>query len=601
MTHKLSESERPYRTHRLSELSSDDLLGSHLVLSGWVEHRRDLGGIVFLVLRDRYARLQLVFDPDETPAGVLEKAGHISLESVIRVEGVLRLRVEEQRRSGELNGDRELVVHELEVLSAASPLPLRIADDAGADELTRLRFRYLDLRRPPLHRAMSLRHRVVLTIRNYFDRLGFIEVETPMLGRSTPEGARDYLVPSRVHKGKFYALPQSPQLYKQLLMVAGYDRYFQIARCLRDEDLRADRQPEHTQVDVEVSFATRDELFAIGEGMFAEVFRQVLSEELELPFPRLTYDQVIRRFGSDKPDLRYGLEITDLTDWARECGLNFIEKLVAEGAACLALAVEEVMSRSQVERLERKLKELGSPGLAWLAFAEGERRGAISRGMRDQAADRLRELVGLADSGTVLFQIGSGETPYRLLGELRNLLIKELDLEPERKWAFLWVVDFPLFEPDDEAPRGISPSHHPFTMPRLEDLEKLSSDDPAELLSIRADCYDLVLNGSELGSGSLRVWQPEVQRKIFAGIGLSPAEAEEKFGWFLEAFRYGAPPHRGFALGLDRIVALLGGYPSIRDVIAFPKTASASDPMTGAPAEVDPAQLRELGILLEGE
>lgn len=549
-------------------------------LAGWVHRLRDLGSIAFVDLRDGSGIVQLVCRD-------LPDARRLSREDVIRVEGEVRLR--EAPNPDLPTGEVEVEVEHLEPLAQASPLPFAVDEgEPHASEETRLRYRYLDLRRPRMQRNLRLRHRVCMAIRNFLDEQGFIEVETPMLTRSTPEGARDFLVPARLAPGKFYALPQSPQLFKQILICSGVERYFQIARCFRDEDLRADRQPEFTQLDLEMAFLWEpEELFVLLEGLLAYVFRETVGVELDTPFPRLTYDEALARYGTDKPDLRFGMELWDVTELVR----NF--PVFREAVVALRAPGGSSLSRKKIEELAGIAKAQGAKGVVWAAGA----RGPLSRYPNVVAA--LRERIGAKPGDLLLCVADRPNRAAQALGQVRLALASQLDLIPEGFWKPLWVVDFPLLEYSEEEGRWVA-VHHPFTSPKPEDLPKaLDPSFPAERRGeIRASAYDLVLNGVEIGGGSIRIHRRDVQEQMFRLLGISPEEAERRFGFFLRALEYGVPPHGGIALGLDRWVGMLAGEDTIREVIAFPKTTTGACPLSGAPAEVDEPKLRELGLQL---
>ena len=564
-------------------------VGRKVTLAGWVHRLRDLGRLTFVDLRDESGIVQLVFRE-------LPDAHGLSREDVIRIQGTVALR--EAPNPDLPTGEVEVEVEHLEILSQTQPLPFPVDEEPPrASEETRLRYRYLDLRRPRMQRNLRLRHRTTMAIRAYLDRQDFIEVETPMLTRSTPEGARDFLVPSRLEPGKFYALPQSPQLFKQILVCSGVERYFQIVRCFRDEDLRADRQPEFTQLDLEMAFLEDpEELFSLIEGLLAHVFRETIEVELEVPFPRLPYEEAISRYGSDKPDLRFGLELSDVTELFSESEMRVLREAVAKGGRVFALRVPggADFSRKELGELEEVAKTYKAKGLLWLARGE-ELRGPLAKFLPDP--EPLWRATEAQPGDLLLFVADAFELAATALGQVRQELGRKLSLIPEGKWCPLWVVDFPLLEWSEEENRW-NARHHPFTSPKADDLPKLMDPSfPSERLGeLRANAYDLVLNGVELGGGSIRIHRREVQQRMLEVLGIGPEEAERRFGFFLRALEYGAPPHGGIALGLDRWVMMLAGEESLREVIAFPKTASGACPLTGAPAEVDPRQLAELHL-----
>jgi aspartyl-tRNA synthetase len=584
------------RTHTCGELNENNV-GAEATLCGWVWKSRDLGGLFFVDLRDRYGFTQLVVDP-AVGKGLHKAASKLKGEDVVRVVGDVRLRPEGMRRDDVPTGAVELRVRKLEVLARAKTPPFNLAEEElDVHEELRLEYRYLDLRRPQMQRNLAVRHRAVKAIRDYLSARGFVEVETPVLMRSTPEGARDYLVPSRVHRGKFYALPQSPQMYKQLLMAAGVDRYFQIARCFRDEDQRADRQPEFTQLDVEMSFADEEDVFEITEGVFAASFREGIGVELATPWLRLTWREAMSRYGRDKPDTRFGLLLEDATDIFAQTSADIFRKIVDAGGSVFALRVPGGLSRKQIDELEAAAKADGAGGLASFKVGPGGAlSGALAKFFGDAAAAALLAKTGAGEGDAVVACGGPFETAAAAMGSVRLMLAELLNVEKEEGFHFLWVTDFPLFDRDPATGAPV-PSHHPFTAPRLEDADKLETA-PFDVLS-RA--YDVVVNGVELGSGSVRIHDAALQRRLFKAFGYTDEEIESLFGFFLRALEYGTPPHAGIAPGLDRWVMVMCGEESIREVIAFPKTLRASSPMDGSPAPVARRQLDELGLSLKEE
>ena len=582
------------RTDTCGALRAADI-GRAVTLLGWVHRVRDLGSLVFLDVRDRYGLTQVVFQEGHD---ALETAKRLRSEFVIGVTGTVRPRAADAVNPRMATGEIEVAVDELRVLNEAAVPPFQIADEAtlASDDL-RLRYRYLDLRRPKVQANIGLRHRVTMAVRRYFDQEGFWEVETPVLGKSTPEGARDYLVPSRVHPGEFYALPQSPQLFKQLLMIAGTDRYFQIVKCFRDEDLRADRQPEFTQVDVEMSFARPQLVFDLIEPLMQSVFA-VIGRDVATPFRRMPYAEAVARYGSDKPDLRCGMEIQDLSAVFAETPFTpFRDALAARGAVRgIVVPGGARYSRKQLDALTEQARQAGASGLVWVRRGEDGLKSPALKGAGEAALATALERAGAGPQDLLLLAAGAPDKTSMVLGQLRLAAAKDEGLLKPDAFAFLWVTDFPMFEWDQEEQR-FAAMHHPFTSPRPEDLDRLESD-PA---TVRAQAYDLVLNGSEIGGGSIRIHDSSMQARVFKAIGLSDEEATHRFGFFLQALRYGTPPHGGIALGLDRIVATLAGESSIREVIAFPKTAAAVDQMTGAPTEVDNRQLSDLHLALRGK
>ena len=565
-------------------------VGQEITLKGWVARRRDLGGLIFIDLRDREGIMQLVINPETVSKDVMETAESLRSEFVIEVTGQVVAR--EQANDKLATGAVELHVQSLEVLNTAKTTPFEIKDGIEANDDTRLRYRYLDLRRPEMLENLKLRAKVTHSIRNYLDELEFIDVETPFLSKSTPEGARDYLVPSRVNKGHFYALPQSPQITKQLLMNAGFDRYYQIVKCFRDEDLRGDRQPEFTQVDLETSFLSEQEIQDITEGLIARVMKETKGIEVTLPFPRMKYDDAMALYGSDKPDTRFDMLLQDLTEVVK--GVDF--KVFSEAPAVKAIVVKgaaDNYSRKDIDKMTEVAKQYGAKGLAWVKVVDGELNGPVAKFLTGIQED-LSTALGLEDKDLVLFVADTLEVANATLGALRGRIAKELGLIDNDKFNFLWVVDWPMFEWSEEEGRYMS-AHHPFTLPQAESAHELEGD----LAKVRAIAYDIVLNGYELGGGSLRINQKELQERMFKALGFSAEEANDQFGFLLEAMDYGFPPHGGLAIGLDRFVMLLAGEENIREVIAFPKNNKATDPMTQAPSPVAAKQLDELNLQVE--
>ncbi len=579
------------RTHTCGALRAEDV-GADVVLLGWVHRVRDLGGLLFIDMRDRAGVAQVVFDKDDEEA--MAKAKRLRSEFVIGVQGRVRRRSAETVNPKIATGEVEVVVRRLTLLNDAKTPPFPIAEDSPVSEEVRLKYRYLDLRRPRLQANIGLRHRLTMAIRRFFDENGFWEIETPILSKSTPEGARDYLVPSRVHAGEFFALPQSPQIFKQILMVAGMDRYFQIVKCFRDEDLRADRQPEFTQVDVEMSFARPETIFGLVEPLMREIFA-VVGRDIGTPFPRLSYADAIAMYGSDKPDLRCGMPLLDIRELFRESSFNVFRKIVAEGGTVRAFVVPDAAgySRSEVDGLVDEAKQLGATGLIWARRAgDGAITSSVMKAMGEDAIRQMLDATSTRPGELLLIAAGQPDSTSKVLGQLRLNLARRKGLLKTDEYAFTWVVDFPLLEWDPEDKRYVS-MHHPFTAPIDEDIDLLDID-PGRA---RAKAYDLVLNGSEIAGGSIRIHDSAMQSRIFSLLNISDEEARMRFGFFLEALEYGTPPHGGIALGLDRTVALLAGENSIREVIAFPKTAAAVDLMSGAPSRVDARQLKELHLV----
>ncbi|HOQ73067.1 MAG TPA: aspartate--tRNA ligase [Limnochordia bacterium] len=582
------------RTKYCGELRKSDA-GSTVILNGWVNRRRDLGQLIFVDLRDRSGLVQVVFDPETLGPEQFQQAEGLRSEYVIAVQGQVVARPEGQVNPNLATGEVEVLVSSLVVLAEAKTPPFPIDRAEEVDESLRLKYRYLHLRSRELQEALAMRHRITAAVRSFLDSQGFLEVETPMLIRSTPEGARDYVVPSRVHPGSFYALPQSPQLFKQLLMIGGFDRYYQIARCFRDEDLRADRQPEFTQIDVEMSFVDREAVMNMMEAMILHVFREVKGIDLPAPIPRLSYREAMDRFGTDKPDTRFGLEIHDLTASLKNTEFRVFAETAAAQGVIRGINVKGGASftRRQIDRLSEQAQAWGAKGLIWLAVEEGQVRSPIAKFLKEEEVEAITKELAAEVGDLVLIVAGGYDLVCDVLGRLRLLLGRELGLMDENAYNLLWVVDWPLLVYDEEAGRYVA-AHHPFTAPLDED-EHLLETDPGR---VRAKAYDMVLNGVELGGGSIRITNRRLQERMFAALGFTMEEARRQFGYFLEAFEYGAPPHGGIAFGLDRLVMLLAKRQSIRDVIAFPKTVSASDLMIEAPAPISEAQLKELKINL---
>lgn len=583
------------RTYFCGEVT-EEAIGQKVTLKGWVQKRRDLGGLIFIDLRDRTGIVQVVFNPDGSEEA-LKVAEGVRTEYVLDIEGtvVARQDVNENLATGKI----EIQAEKITIINAAKTTPFVISNDEDVSEDLRLKYRYLDLRRPVMFETFQMRHKVSKTMRDFLDREGFLEVETPILTKSTPEGARDYLVPSRVHPSEFYALPQSPQIFKQLLMVSGFERYYQIARCFRDEDLRADRQPEFTQLDIETSFMSQEDIIAMMEQMMKEIMLNVKGIEISAPFPRLSYDDAMSRYGSDKPDTRFEMELIDVSEAVKDSGFKVFSAAIQNGGQVKALTVKGAAagySRKDIDGLTEFVSRYGAKGLAWLKVEEDGLKGPIAKFFNEDEQKQLMASAGAETGDLLLFAADKKSVVADSLGALRMKLGKELGLIDESKFNFLWVTDWPLLEFDEEANRYFA-AHHPFTMPVREDLEYLDTD-PSR---VRAQAYDLVLNGYELGGGSLRIFERSIQEKMFKALGFSQEEANEQFGFLLEAFEYGTPPHGGIAIGLDRFVMLLAGRTNLRDTIAFPKTASASDLLMEAPSRVSEAQLQELNLALRKE
>ncbi|MBY0088150.1 aspartate--tRNA ligase [Brevibacillus sp. M2.1A] len=580
-----------YRTVHGGEVTKAHV-GQEVVLNGWVQKRRDLGGVIFIDFRDRTGIVQIVFNPEYNKEA-WEAADKVRSEYVLVVKGKVVNRAPEAVNPKLKTGEVEVHISEIEILNDAKTPPFLIEDEIDVDEQVRLKYRYLDLRRPEMQRSLLLRSKAAKAFRDYLDENNFLEIETPILQKSTPEGARDYLVPSRVHPGEFYALPQSPQLFKQLLMVSGLERYYQIARCFRDEDLRADRQPEFTQVDIETSFLSMEEILPMMEKMVAHVFKQTVGVDIPTPFPRLTYADAMARYGSDKPDVRFGMELTDVSDLVATSDFKVFAAAVAGGGQVKAINAKGCghYSRKEADDLGKFASRYGAKGLAWIGFKDGEVKGPIAKFFKEEELNEMKARLAVEEGDLLLFVADKPKVVADALGALRSKLGAELGLIDQSQFAFLWVVDFPLVEWDEDAKRYVA-LHHPFTRPKDEDLH-LFDTDPGQM---RAQAYDMVLNGYELGGGSMRIFKREVQEKMFTALGFTPEEARKQFGFLMDAFEYGTPPHGGIALGLDRLIMLLAGRTNLREVIAFPKTASASDLMVNAPDVVDGKQLKELSI-----
>ena len=578
------------RTHRCAEITEQEV-GTRVTVMGWVQKNRNKGGIVFLDLRDRSGIVQVLFEGEGSP--LLTKAGKLRSEFVVAVVGTV------QYRAGAVNenlatGAIEVIAEELRILSESETPPFPIEENSKTKEELRLKYRYLDLRRPDLQRNLIMRSEVATLTRQFLAEEGFLEIETPMLIGSTPEGARDYLVPSRVHQGNFYALPQSPQVFKQLLMCSGYDRYFQIVKCFRDEDLRADRQPEFTQIDLEMSFVDVDDVIAINERLLAKIFKNVLNKDVTLPIPRMTWEEAMTRFGSDKPDVRFGMELQEVTDLVRNCGFGVFTGAIEDGGSVRGINAkgQGEMPRKKIDKLVDFAKDFGAKGLAYIAINEaGEVKSSFAKFMSEEEMQALIAIMKGEAGDLLLFAADKNKIVWDVLGNLRLEIARQTEILDKSDYKFVWVTDFPLLEWNEEHKRYTA-MHHPFTMPMEEDLHLLETH-PG---SVRAKAYDIVLNGTELGGGSVRIFDPEIQNKMFELIGFTKEQAQEQFGFLLQAFEYGVPPHAGLAFGLDRLIMLMAQEDSIRDVIAFPKMKDASDLMTAAPNNVDMKQLEELGI-----
>ena len=584
-----------HRTHRCTEVSNK-LIDENVTVMGWVQKRRNLGSLIFIDLRDRSGLLQVVFDEPQIGTEGFNKAGELRSEFVIAVEGVVKKR-EAAINENLKTGDIEIIAKSLRILSEAETPPFPIEEGINTKDELRLKHRYLDLRRPDLQSNLILRSKVCNIVRSFLCDEGFIEIETPILQKSTPEGARDYLVPSRIHPGEFYALPQSPQLFKQLLMCSGFDRYFQIAKCFRDEDLRADRQPEFTQIDMELSFVDMEDVLDVNERLIAKVFKEALDVDVKLPLKRMPWQEAMDRFGSDKPDIRFGMELTDVTNVVKGCGFGVFTGAIENGGSVRGINVsgQGGMSRKKIDKLVEYAKGCGAKGLAYLCVNEDSTyKSSFAKFMKEEELDNLVNAMDGKPGDLLLFAADSNKIVWEVLGSLRCELGKELGLIPEDEFAFLWITDFPLFEYSEEQGRYVA-MHHPFTMPYEEDIDYIVSD-PGK---VRAQAYDIVLNGCELGGGSIRIHREDVQEKMFEALGFTNEEAHDRFGFLLDAFSFGVPPHAGLAYGLDRMIMLMTGADSIRDVIAFPKVKDASCLMTNAPSSVDDTQLEELCLSIK--
>ena len=577
------------RTHFCGELRRENI-GETVSLHGWVQRARDLGGLIFIDLRDRTGLVQLAFD-DTTDRAIFEDAFRTRSEYVVAAKGVVRERssINKQIPTGEI----EIAVTEYKILSVAETTPFEINDAVKVRDEVALKYRYLDLRRPSLQKNMIMRHEIARVTREYYYANGFIEIETPMLMKATPEGARDYLVPSRVHHGSVYALPQSPQIYKQLLMLSGFDRYIQLARCFRDEDLRADRQPEFTQIDLEMSFVDQDDIMEMNEGYIAKLFKDILGVEIPLPLPRLTFKEAMERYGSDKPDTRYGMEITDISNLVKNSGFSVFSGAVAEGGSVRAIVAKNAaatLTRKEIDKLTEHARGIGAKGLAYIRYVEDKPNCSFAKFMAEGELEAIMEKIGCVKGDVALIVADKDKVTLPVLGALRQVVAKQLGIIPEG-FNFLWITEFPFFEWDEESGTWVA-MHHPFTMPLDECLEYIDSDPGA----VRAKAYDLVLNGVEISSGSIRITDYELQQKMFRRLGLTDEDIEKKFGFLVDAYRYGAPPHGGAALGLDRLAMIMCGADSLRDVVAFPKVQNASELMSACPAPADPKALADLAM-----
>ena len=580
------------RTCYCAELSKANL-GQTVCVMGWAQRQRDLGQLIFIDLRDRTGIVQLAFD-DATDRAVFEKAFTVRAEFVLCAHGVVRARGEGAINPNIPTGEIEVAVTELKILSAAQTPPFEVNDAKKVKDETALKYRYVDLRRPELQKNIKMRHEIARVAREYYYENGFYEIETPMMIKPTPEGARDYIVPSRIHKGSFYALPQSPQIYKQLLMLSGFDRYIQLARCFRDEDLRADRQPEFTQIDLEMSFATMEDIMAMNEGFIQRVFKEVLGVEIETPMQRITFREAMERYGSDKPDTRYGMEIQDLSDLVKDCGFGVFTSAIEQGGSVRGIVAKggaATLTRKEIDKLTEHARGIGAKGLAFVRWVDDAPACSFAKFMTEDELSAIYARVGLEKGDVLLICADKNKVVLPTLGALRTIVAKQLDMIPKNKFNFLWVVEFPFFEWNEETGHWDA-MHHPFTMPLAECLPYLDTDPGA----VRAECYDMVLNGTELLSGSIRITDWQLQERMFKALGLEKEEIERKFGFLVEAYKYGAPPHGGSGMGLDRLAMVMAEADSLRDVIAFPKVQNASELMSSCPTPAEPSALTELGI-----
>ena len=585
------------RTHYCGTVRESDI-GKQVCVMGWVQKQRDLGNLIFIDLRDRTGIVQLAFD-DKSDKEIFDKAFGIRAEYVLAAHGTVRPRGEGAVNPNLPTGAVEIFVTELKILSAAQTPPFEVSDSKKVNDETALKYRYLDLRRPSLQRNIMMRHQIAKVAREYYYENGFLEIETPMMIKSTPEGARDYLVPSRIHKGSFYALPQSPQLYKQLLMLSGYDRYIQLARCFRDEDLRADRQPEFTQIDLEMSFATQEDIMAMNEGFIKRVFKEVLNVDIPTPLPRITFADAMNRYGSDKPDTRFGMEIQDLSDVVKNCGFGVFTSAIEDGGSVRAIIAKNAaatLTRKEIDKLTEHARGIGAKGLAYIRWADEAPNCSFAKFLTPEELQAILDAGQMEQGDVMLIVADKNKVTLPTLGALRNMLGKKLGLIPEGAFNFLWVVEFPFFEWNEDTNHWDA-MHHPFTMPLQECLEYLESD-PGQ---VRAECYDMVLNGTELLSGSIRITDWQLQERMFKVLGLTPEDIEKKFGFLVDAYKYGAPPHGGSGMGLDRLAMVMSCADSLRDVVAFPKVQNASELMSQCPTPVSAADLAVLGIAVTEE